>query len=126
MKNTIELKKDEKLSLEIAKKLFGNITIDGQRLEIGTRGPWGIITKCKGLAINRNFDTGTITIYGYRTLSNPRSSGYELEGNVSINGVKRSAFTSSHLFELENGHLIDVGVLFAREVKTVKTVKGEK
>jgi len=123
---TIELKKDEKLSLSIAKELFGDITKDEQRLDIETRGPWSIITKCKGLTIKQDFDTGTVTIYGYRTLSNTKQGGYELEGNVSIKGVKRSAFTSSHLFELENGHLIDVGVLFAREVKTVKTVKGEK
>ena len=111
------LKKDEKLSLEAAKELFGDITKDEQRLDIETRGPWGIISKCKGLTIRQNFETGTITIYGYRTLSKPRSSGFQLEGWVSIKGVKRSAFTSSHLFELENGHLIDVAVLFAREAK---------
>ena len=111
------LKKDEKLSLEAAKEIFGDITKGEQRLDLSFRGPWSIISKCRGLAIRQNFDTGETTIYGYRALSKPRSSGYQLEGWVSIKGVKRSAFTSSHLFELENGHLIDVIVLFAREAK---------
>ena len=113
------LKKEEKLSLEQAKILFEDITKHSQRLEIETHGPWSIISKCRGLTIRENFDTGETTIYGYRALSKPRSSGYQLEGWVSIKGVKRSAFTSSHLFELENGHLIDVGVLFAREAKII-------
>ena len=111
------LKKDEKLSLEAAKELLGDITKDEQRLDLSFRGPWSIISKCRGLAIRQNFETGSVTIYGYRTLSNPRQTGYELEGWVSIKGVKRSAFTSSHLFELKNGHLIDVSVLIAREAK---------
>jgi len=111
------LKKEEKLSLECAELLFGDISKHSQRLEIETHGPWSIISKCRGLAIRKNLKTGDVTVYGYRTLSNPRQTGYELEGWVSIAGIKRSAFTSSHLFELENGHLIDVGVLFAREAK---------
>jgi hypothetical protein len=113
----IKIKDGEKLSLELAKKLFGDITKDEQRLEIETRGPWSIISSCKGLTIWKDFTTNEIEIYGYRTLSKPRNSGYDLEGYVSIAGVKRSAFTSSHLFELKNGHLIDVGILFARKNK---------
>lgn len=116
-KEIIKIKDGEKISLELAKKLFGDITKDEQRLEIETRGPWSIISSCKGLTIWQDFTTNEIEIYGYRTLSRPRNSGYELEGYVSIAGEKRSAFTSSHLFELENGHLIDVGILFARKNK---------
>jgi hypothetical protein len=33
---------------------------------------------------------------------------------VSINGKKYSCFTSSQLFELENGKLINVAVIYAR------------
>ena len=113
------LKKGQKLTSAQAKELFEDITINEQRLEIETRGPWGIISKCRGLAINQNFETGDIEVYGYRSLSGPRSSDYQLEGHVSIEGDVRSAFTSSHLFELENGHLIDVGVIFARKLKSV-------
>jgi len=61
------------------------------------------------------FNTGEITIYGNRTLSNPKPGGYELEGRVSLQGKKHTAFTSSHLFDLENGHLIDVGIIFVRK-----------
>ena len=109
------LKKGERLTIEQAKVLGIDYTQDGQRLEIETRGPWSIISKCRGLAMRQNFDTGEVTIYGQRILSNARQSGYELEGWVSIGGVKRSGFTSSHLFEMEDGHLIDVGILFVRE-----------
>lgn len=112
----IVLKKDEKLTIQQAKILFGDITKKEQRLEIETQGPWNIISKCYGLATRKDFNTGEITIYGYRTLSNPMESGYELEGRVSIKGIKRAAFTSSHLFELDNGHMINVGILFVREI----------
>lgn len=111
----ITLEKDQKLTEEQAKNLFEDITKDKQSFEIETTEPWGIISKCYGLAMRQNFDTGEIIIYGYRTLSKPRQSGYALEGWVSIKGENRSAFTTSHLFELTNGHLIDVGILFVRE-----------
>lgn len=54
------------------------------------------------------------TAYGLRTMTNCRQSGYNLEGYVSINGKKYSCFTSSQLFELENGKLINVAVIHAR------------
>lgn len=114
---TIKLKRNEKLSIKDAKTLFNDITKHEQRLEIETRGPWSIISHCRGLAMTRYFDTGDVEIFGYRTLSNPRSSGYQLEGWASISGEKRSAFTESHLFTLENNHMIDVGIIFIRNRK---------
>ena len=110
----IKLQKNQKLTTEQAKNLFGDASIDERRLNIETRGPWSVIIKCSGLCMRTDFETGEHTIYGQRTLTNVRQSGYELEGRVAIGGKKYSAFTSSHLFELENGHLISVGIIFPR------------
>ena len=110
----IKLQKDQKLTTEQAKELFGAASIDEQRLNIETQGPWSVIVRCSGLCMSTDFETGEHIIYGRRTLTNIRQSGYELEGWVSIGGKKYSAFTSSHLFELENGHLISVGIIFPR------------
>jgi len=111
---TIILQKNEKLTIDQAIELFGSATIDEQRADISTRGPWSSITGFKALCVRQNFDNGEITIYGYRKLQKIRQGGYELEGRVSIGGKEYTAFTSSHLFELENGHLIDVATIFPR------------
>jgi hypothetical protein len=74
------------------------------------------IVGVKGLAITCDFgDFSTPEngkIFGVRTLSDVRESGYQLEGRVSIGGKKYRAFTSSRLFEREDGTLCDVAVLF--------------
>jgi len=111
---TITLQKNEKLTIAQAVGLFGSATLDEKRADITTRGPWGIIRSFKALCVRQNFETGEVTIYGYRSLYNIRQSGYEPEGYVSVGGKKYTAFTSSHLFELENGHLIDVATIFPR------------
>lgn len=93
--------------------------------EIQTRGPWSIITCYKALATTATWiDKGygrlvdTYTLHGDRVLSGAKESGYNLEGHVSIAGVKRSAFTSSILFEIEEtGQLVDVAVIHARSLK---------
>jgi hypothetical protein len=48
-----------------------------------------------------------------RTLTNLRESGHQLEGQVSLGGRRFRGFTSSVLFELPDGKLIDVAVIFA-------------
>ena len=111
---TIKLQKDQKLTTEQAKELFGDASIDEQRLNIKTQGPWSVIVRCSGLCMRTDFETGEHTIYGQRALTNIRQSGYELEGRVSIGGKKYTAFTSSHLFELENGQLISAAIIFPR------------
>jgi len=111
---TITLKKGEKLTIAQAIELFGSATIDEKRANISTFGPWGIIAGFKALCVRQDFDNGEITIYGCRRLQKIRQGGYELEGRVSIGGKEYTAFTSSHLFELENGHLIDVATIFPR------------
>jgi len=115
MKKRIVLKKDQKLTLEQAKELFGDHYLDYEiRFNLETKGPWSIVSKLSGLCARQNFGTGDITIYGNRSMSDLRESGYEMEGRVSIDGKKYTCFTTSHLFELENGHLISVAIIFPR------------
>jgi len=116
-----------KISLEDALLFFGEDAIHKgeKRGEIKTYGPWTIITSYKALAVTATWTPVTFgnshvdeyTLYGDRTISNPRQSGYELEGWVSIRGEKRSCFTSSVLFELPGGKLINIAVIFVRSNK---------
>jgi len=53
------------------------------------------------------------TAYGKRTLTNLRESGHQFEGQVSVNGRKVRGFTSSQLFELPDGKLINVATIHA-------------
>lgn len=49
-------------------------------------------------------------VFGNRRMHHPRESGYNQEGRVSVGGKKHRAFTSSRLFEREDGSLCDVAV----------------
>ena len=87
------------------------------RGEFETVGPWSIVKSYKALAISRvypkdhsNSFPESITLYGSRTLSKPKESGYQLEGQVSINGEKRRGFTSSVMFDVE-GKLCEVAAI---------------
>jgi hypothetical protein len=111
---TIKLTKEQAISFGI------NPEVDQQLGELKTVGPWNIPVSFKAICVSAIFDRSTClvskiseTIYGIRTLSNVKQGGYELEGYVSINGKKYSAFTSSQLFEID-GKLIDVAVIHAR------------
>lgn len=101
------------------------IGADGDaHFEMEQRGAWGQISKITGLAISQEFPEhrGTerteaesgLTVYGVRTMSNPRESGYEMEGYVSLNGKRYSAFTTSHQFRIK-GELVDVACLHVRK-----------
>ena len=78
--------------------------INEVRFEFETIGPW--IKKLQGLALTLDGK-----IFGERSLTEPKESGYVMEGRVSVQGKKYRAFTSSKLFEREDGSLVDVGVL---------------
>jgi len=94
------------------------------RGELKTSGPWQIPVSYKALCQSTIYtpkekqrysaEQEKTTVYGLRTMNNIRQSGYEIEGYVSVNGKKCSCFSSSQLFELENGKLIDVAVIHAR------------
>jgi len=68
-------------------------------------GGWARLTKVRGLALITTAveDTGTYKssltyrVLGDRNLLSFRESGYDLEGRVSVDGKKRSAFTGSIL-----------------------------
>ena len=114
-----------KIKLQDALIFIGAEAIEAgeKRGETQTHGPWSIITRYTALATTATWkDIGIsynvvdeYTLYGPQSLTNPKESGYNLEGYVSIQGAKRSAFTSSILFEIEEtGKLVDVAVIHAR------------
>lgn len=113
-----------KISLEDAIKFLGKDAIESGEKRFVTEhyGPWQICTKVIGLAVTATWkDIGisyevvdNYTLHGDRSLIKPKQSGYDMEGHVSIDGIKHSAFTSSILFELPNGKLINVAVLHCR------------
>lgn len=86
--------------------------------ETDTIGPWQISVRSRAIAVSVKWGEHsymeTITLYGWRTLSRPKQSGYHLEGLVSIGGKKYSAFTSSQMFCLPDGRLFDVATIHAR------------
>jgi len=108
-----------KINSNILEQLIGKDGIEKgeKRFDIKTFGPWQPLKSVTGLAVakNKNQDgitTNEITIFGDRTLLRPESSGYNFYGKVSINGKKYRSFDSTQLFELEDGRLIDVAILY--------------
>lgn len=71
-------------------------------------GGWQITKSYTAYAV----DTKTQTIYGLRTLQDVQSLGYELEGRVKAGGRRVRGFTSSLLFELPDGTLIDCAIIY--------------
>jgi len=109
-----------KLTKEQCFELGLDINQDEIRGEIETFGPWNVIKSYGALCISNEYDrTGMFTkiastsFFGKRIMSNPRQTGYQLEGYVSIGGKKYSAFTSDILIEVD-GKLINVAVIHAR------------
>lgn len=117
-KVALPVTEDELLSMGITE---ADIVAGEKRGELKTIGPWSIPVSYKALCtsmVNTYPDfpsvTHSKTAYGIRTLTGIRQSGYEMEGWVSIGGKKFSAFTSSQLFELEDGRLVDVATIHVR------------
>lgn len=77
------------------------------RFDFETRGPWGIIARIAGLAIEPDGK-----IWGWRELKRPKESGYVHEGHVNVGGERVRAFTSSRLFERPDGSLCSVACLY--------------
>jgi hypothetical protein len=107
---------------EQAKLLFtADVISKGeQRGEIKTVGPWGLPVSFKALCTSNTFNRdvypvehGPLHVYGVRTLTNVRQSGYELEGRVSVGGKQYRGFTSSQLFELPDGKLVNMATIHA-------------
>jgi hypothetical protein len=91
-----------------------------KRAEAETFGPWGIVSRLCGIVISVKFDRSAFPTrskrfraWPARSMSRPRPMGYDMEGKISLGGAKVRAFTSSQLFELPDGKLINAFVLFA-------------
>ena len=110
-----------KISRQQAIELGINPDLDQQHGELKTFGPWQIPVSYKALCLSSVYDNikgytdrKEVTFYGLRTMAKPvHSAGSTMEGRVSIDGKKYSAFTSSQLFEID-GKLIDVATIHAR------------
>jgi hypothetical protein len=109
-----------KLTKEQCEMLGLDITQDLIRAEYETVGPWNIIKSFRALCVSNKYENSSMftklastEIFGMRNLSRPKESSYRLEGYVSINGKKYSAFTCDMLIEVE-GKLINVQTINAR------------
>lgn len=96
-----------------------------RRFDLETVGPWHILRSIRGLAMTvesrephhcRHGETSpaTVAFHGLRTGRDCRTPGTWTDCRVSVGGRKRSAFTSSLLFKLPDGRLVDVGILYCR------------
>lgn len=91
------------------------------RGKLKTRGPWQLPVSFRALCMSAtwgdasNGHRDSATCYGLCTLSAPREAGHALEGRVrvSVNGKSVRGFTSSQLFELEDGTLVNVATIHA-------------
>lgn len=94
-----------------------DIAAGEKRLDISTVGPWSVVRTVRGLTRTTDYNPETnravsCTFHGGRTMSRPRPTGYDVEGQVSLQGTKRRAFTSSQMFDID-GTLVEVGILHA-------------
>lgn len=81
---------------------------NGKRFEIKSVGPWQITKSIRGI-VRKGDD-----FYPVRTMGGVSQPGTWSEGWLSLNGKKKNAFTSSVIFELEDGHLTECAVLVVR------------
>jgi hypothetical protein len=94
---------------------------EDHRGELKTYGPWGIPVSYRTLAMSTVYspegkrvytaEQDETTAYGIRTMTNVHQSGYEIEGHTSVHGKKYRSFSSSQLFELPDGRLIDIAII---------------
>jgi len=81
-----------------------------------TSGMWCFIRRYKALACSQDFsaegpDRYKLTVFGIRSLHGCRETGHDLEGRVSVQGKSRRGFTSSQLFQLPDGRLVDCAII---------------
>lgn len=98
------------LTEEQARELLtpDEITKGEKRGRLTTRAPWGTPVGYTALAV----DEKAQIIYGTRTLQDVKQLGHELEGRVEVDGKRVRGFTSSILFTLADGRLVDVAIIY--------------
>ena len=107
------------VSWELADRL--GIRSGDRRFDTETRGPWQIAVRLRAPVATCYWDKSRIytVTRGFSlladcgTMTDPRQSGYDMEGRVSVAGKKVRAFTSSQLFQLPDGSLRDCAIIFA-------------
>lgn len=88
--------------------------LEDQRGDLETMGPWQIPVRFTAPAVSITWEKGFIrayTLYGPRTLSRPQQASYHLEGQVSVGGKKRKAYTSSVMCRLPDGKLLETATI---------------
>jgi hypothetical protein len=110
------------IPLSVLSSLIGEKAIEAGkfRLDVKTKGLWQIPVSITGVCVSARWidqswgrTVSHYTLNGIRTMTKPDALGYEMEGRVSLNGVKVRAFTSSVMFQIqETGKLVSVAVLF--------------
>lgn len=82
-------------------------------------GPWQICESIAAVVEWKDYvegehgiaTTARACFWPVRRMHRPRSSGYAMEGWISLGGKKVPAFTGSQLFELPDGRLVNVATL---------------
>ena len=113
----LTIERDEKVTVEQLLSLgFTREQIDSGtvRGEMKTRGPWHTPVSYRALVERVDFATGRASFWSARTLTDLRQNGYAMDGRVSLGGRKVSAFTSSYLFEIEDGRFFETATIFVR------------
>lgn len=93
-------------------------SLEDQNGEMKTYGSWQLpvrfIAPCLSYEWGDYSSIKSVTLYGKRTMGKLKESGYHLEGHLSVGGAKVSGFTSSQLFKLPNGRLLETATIHAR------------
>jgi hypothetical protein len=93
---------------------FMGSELEDRHCKMEAVGYWSVPVKYTAIAVSytwKNNFMDTITLYGERTMSSLKRCGYDMEGRVFVDGKKFRGFTSSQLFELPDGRLLDVAVI---------------
>lgn len=95
-----------------------------KRFAIESDGLWQVTKSIRGLACTSEWEksaggdrVSAYTFHGDQTGRQVTQPGTWSECRVSIGGKKLSAFTSSVMFQTEDGKLVDVAVLHCRTPK---------
>lgn len=93
-------------------------TLEDTHGELETYGPWSLpvryVAPCITYVRGEFSSIKSVTLYGPRTLSKLTQAGYHLEGRLSLLGRTTTGFTSSRLFKLPDGRLLETAVIHAR------------
>lgn len=112
----LPITESELLALGVPQSAIDAGEMRGEIKHVG-ESAWRVPVSYKALCVTATWGEHsrrlTETVFGMRTLSAMRSCGYEMEGKVSVNGRKVRGFTSTQLFELPSGRLMNVATIHA-------------